>query len=76
MLPHVNVLMLLDRRADVHLARRSAAEGWLIKPLDPLSIKRAATQILSRPPVPVDEPDDDQVTADDIAAEEEPATAG
>ena len=36
MLPHVPVLMLLDRRADVHLARRSGADGWLIKPLDPL----------------------------------------
>ena len=26
-------LMLLDRRADVHLAKRSAADGWLMKPL-------------------------------------------
>jgi hypothetical protein len=60
----------------VHLAKRSAAEGWLIKPLDPLSIKRAAKQILSPPPEPVDEPADDQVAADDIAAEEEPAPAG
>ena len=33
--------MLLDRRADVYLARRSGAEGWLIKPLDPLRLKRA-----------------------------------
>ena len=40
-LPHVPVLMLLDRRADVFLARRSGAEGWLVKPLDPLRIQRA-----------------------------------
>lgn len=40
--PHVPVLMLLDRTADVHLARRSGAEGWLIKPLDSLRLRRAA----------------------------------
>lgn len=44
-LPHVPVLMLLDRRADLHLARRSGAEGWLIKPLDSLRIKRALKAI-------------------------------
>jgi DNA-binding response OmpR family regulator len=46
-LPHVPVLMLLDRRADLHLARRSGAEGWLIKPLDSLRLKRAVTKILA-----------------------------
>jgi two-component system nitrate/nitrite response regulator NarL len=40
-LPTVKVLMLLDRQADVHLARRSAADGWLVKPFDPLALKRA-----------------------------------
>ena len=45
MLPHVPVPMLLDRRADVFLARRSGAEGWLIKPLDPLRIKRAVAAV-------------------------------
>ena len=44
-LPHVPVLMLLDRRADVNLARRSQAEGWLIKPLDPLRLRRAAKAV-------------------------------
>jgi DNA-binding response OmpR family regulator len=39
--PHVPVLMLVDRVADVHLARRCNAEGWLIKPLDSLRLKRA-----------------------------------
>lgn len=39
---HVKVLMLLDRAADIHLARRSGAEGWLVKPLDALRLRRAA----------------------------------
>ena len=46
-LPHVPVLMLLDRRADVFLAKRSGAEGWLVKPLDPIRIRRATTALLS-----------------------------
>jgi DNA-binding response OmpR family regulator len=44
-LPHVPVLMLLDRRADLHLARRSGAEGWLVKPLDALRLRRAALTV-------------------------------
>jgi DNA-binding response OmpR family regulator len=46
-LPHVPVLMLLDRRADVFLARRSGAEGWIVKPLDPLRLRRAVTALIS-----------------------------
>jgi DNA-binding response OmpR family regulator len=46
-LPHVPVLMLLDRRADVFLARRSDAEGWVVKPLDPLRLRRAITTLLA-----------------------------
>lgn len=45
-LPHVPVLMLLDRIADVHLAKRSGADGWLVKPLDPLRLRRAARAVL------------------------------
>ena len=44
-LPHVAVLMLLDRVADVHLAKRSGADGWLVKPLDPLRLRRAVRTI-------------------------------
>lgn len=43
---HVPVLMLLDRRADVFLARRSGAEGFVVKPLDPQRIRRAVRQLL------------------------------
>ncbi len=46
-LPHVPVLMLLDRRADVFLARRSDAEGWVVKPLDPFRLARAITTLLA-----------------------------
>jgi DNA-binding NarL/FixJ family response regulator len=45
-IPHVPVVILLDRRADVFLARRAAAEGWLVKPLDPIRIRRAARAVL------------------------------
>jgi CheY-like chemotaxis protein len=44
-LPHVAVVMLLDRTADLHLARRSGADGWLVKPLDALRIRRAVTTV-------------------------------
>ena len=44
-LPRVRVLMLLDRSADLHLARRCGADGWLIKPLDSLRLRRAADAI-------------------------------
>ncbi|MDP9074899.1 MAG: response regulator [Actinomycetota bacterium] len=43
---HTPVLMLLDRRADVFLARRSQADGWLIRPLDPIRIRRAVGKLL------------------------------
>ena len=45
-LGHVPVLMLLDRRPDVFLARRSGAEGWLVKPLDPIRLRRAVAALL------------------------------
>jgi DNA-binding response OmpR family regulator len=45
-IPHVPVIILLDRRADVFLARRSASEGWLVKPLDAIRIRRAARAVL------------------------------
>ncbi len=45
-LPHVPVLMLVDRRADVFLARRAAAEGWVVKPLDPIRLRAAIQAVL------------------------------
>ena len=51
-LPHVPVLMLLDRIADVHLAKRSGADGWLVKPLDPLRLRRAVRAVARRRHLP------------------------
>ncbi len=91
-LEHVRVLMLLDRAADIHLARRSGAEGWLIKPLDALRLRRAADSLGAggsyteglptdavdvEPMVPLPESDDGSAVAAVVeSAEEEPATAG
>mgnify|MGYP001826579557 CR=1 FL=1 len=91
-LPHAPILMLLDREADVFLARRSGADGWMVKPLDALRLKRAALAVkagegyfegLPADEVPaVDEADDDGDEAEPGDAEEsgspeeEPATAG
>jgi DNA-binding response OmpR family regulator len=41
------VLLVLDRRADVFLARRSGAQGWIIKPLDPIRLRRAVAALLA-----------------------------
>lgn len=46
-LPEVPVLMLLDRPDDVFLARRSEADGWLVKPLDAFALRRAAAALLA-----------------------------
>jgi DNA-binding NarL/FixJ family response regulator len=43
----VPVLMLLDRRADVFQAKRSGAEGWIVKPLDAIRIRRATKALLA-----------------------------
>ncbi len=44
-LPKVPILMLLDRVADIHMARRSGADGWTIKPLDALRLRKAVREI-------------------------------
>jgi DNA-binding NarL/FixJ family response regulator len=44
---HVPVLLLLDRRADVFLARRADAEGFLIKPISPLKLRRAVAALMA-----------------------------
>jgi len=44
--PDIPILVLLDRVADVHLANRSGANGWLVKPLDPLRLRRSVRAIV------------------------------
>ncbi len=46
-LPHRPVALLLDRSADVFLAQQSGAEGWLVKPLDALRLRRLVTALLA-----------------------------
>jgi DNA-binding response OmpR family regulator len=86
-LPHTDVLMLLDRQADVYLAQRSLAEGWLIKPLDALRLQRAVAAIAHGRPVTegvpevaatVSDGDVDGATAaaTSDSSEEEPVNAG
>lgn len=41
-LPAAPVLLLLDRPADVPMARRADVDGWLVKPLDSLRLRKAA----------------------------------
>lgn len=42
----VPALLLLDRRADTFLAKRTGVAGWVIKPLDPLRVRAAVTEVL------------------------------
>lgn len=43
----IPVLMLLDRPADVFLAQRCEAAGWLVKPLDGFRVRRATSALLA-----------------------------
>jgi DNA-binding NarL/FixJ family response regulator len=44
-LPAADVLLLLDRPADVPMARRVGVDGWLIKPLDSFRLRKAAAAL-------------------------------
>ena len=44
--PSKAILLLLARDADVFLARRSGADGWVIKPADPVRLVMAAQAVL------------------------------
>jgi DNA-binding response OmpR family regulator len=46
-LPHVPILLLLDREADKFLARRSTADAMLVKPIDAGTLRRTVKQILA-----------------------------
>ncbi len=39
--------LLLDRHADVFLAGEARADGWMIKPIDSLRLRRMSKQLLS-----------------------------
>ncbi|MBM3684927.1 MAG: response regulator transcription factor [Actinobacteria bacterium] len=44
------IVLLLDRQADVFLARTAGVDGWLVKPLDSLRLRRAMTRTLAGEP--------------------------
>jgi DNA-binding response OmpR family regulator len=45
-LPHVPILLLLDREADRFLAKRAGAEVELVKPFDPGTLRRTVRRLL------------------------------
>ena len=47
-LPHVLILLLLDREADRFLAKRAAVDGELVKPVDPGTLRRSVRRIFGR----------------------------
>jgi DNA-binding response OmpR family regulator len=49
-LPRATILLLLDREADRFLAKRADADGVLVKPADPGTLRRAAKRLLAGPP--------------------------
>ncbi len=46
-IPPQRVVMLLDRDADVFLARRAEADAWIVKPVDPLALRRTARDAMA-----------------------------
>jgi DNA-binding response OmpR family regulator len=42
------ILVLLDRRADVFMTRRSGADGFVLKPINALKIRRAVKEVLEK----------------------------
>lgn len=46
-LPHVPILLLLDRDADKFLGRRSTADAMLVKPIDAGTLRRAVKTLLA-----------------------------
>lgn len=46
-LPHMPVLLLLDREADKFLARSSQADAVLVKPFDPGTLRRVVKNLIA-----------------------------
>ena len=83
----VPILMLLDRSADVYLARQAGAQGWLVKPLDSFRLKVASVKLLAGEDMRdeiIDQPasksdsviDEDLVVEDDENQNDRPAEVG
>ena len=44
--------MMLDRDADEFLARRSTADAWLVKPINPMGLARLVASTLAAAAAP------------------------
>jgi DNA-binding response OmpR family regulator len=42
-----SIIMLLDRTADVFMAQMARADGWLVKPLDSIRLRKACRAVLA-----------------------------
>jgi DNA-binding response OmpR family regulator len=76
-LPHVPVLLLLDREADRFLARSSQADAVLVKPFDPGTLRRVVKQLIAAEEArraAEEEPEEaSKIEADEPAEEPAPA---
>ena len=62
-LPHVRILLLLDRRDDVFIARRADVDLTLVKPVDAGILRRAAAPLLADAAAERAELDDEPATS-------------
>ena len=46
-IPNQKILMLLDRQADEFLGKRSEADCWVVKPIDPLSLSQQVDALIN-----------------------------
>jgi DNA-binding response OmpR family regulator len=75
-LPHVPILLLLDRVADKFLARSSRADAILVKPFDPGTLRRTAKNLIAAEEARrAAEEAEDEAGAEAEEALEEPAPA-
>ncbi|HTD51118.1 MAG TPA: response regulator [Acidimicrobiia bacterium] len=57
-LPHARILLLLDRRDDVFIARRADVDLTLVKPVDAGVLRRAAAPLLAAAAAELDDLDE------------------
>ncbi|MCY4163119.1 MAG: response regulator [bacterium] len=48
-LPNTRILLLLDREADIYLARQAKVDAWLLKPLDAVRLQQALASLAPEP---------------------------
>ncbi len=56
-LPDVSILLLLDREADRFLAKRADADGELVKPIDPSTLRRTIDRLVAAATITTEGPE-------------------